>query len=217
MRKLLLITLLSLSTGLSLGPSAAQADEPGDFDYYVLSLSWSPNWCARDGDARNADQCHPRHDHGWTLHGLWPQYDSGYPEDCPAPRSLDPSRAQSDAMTDIMGSGGLAWHEWKKHGRCSGLPGPAYYALSRDAYESVTRPVVLRQLDRPIHVPASVIEEAWLQANPDMTANQITITCDGDQIAEARICLTKDLNLRACGADVARDCRAQKALLEPVR
>lgn len=197
--------------------SKAAADQPGAFDYYVLALSWSPNWCAREGDARNADQCHPRHDHGWTLHGLWPQYERGYPSDCPAPRRLDPSRGESDAMADIMGSGGLAWHEWKTHGRCSGLSGPDYYALSRAAYGAVTRPPVLRQLDRPIRVPASVIEEAWLQANPEMTADQITITCRGDQIAEARICLTKDLVLRACAPDVARDCRAENALLAPVR
>lgn len=210
MRKRILIALL-LACGM------AQADQPGDFDYYVLSLSWSPNWCAREGDARDADQCHPRHDHGWTLHGLWPQYETGWPAYCDAPRSADPSRDASDRMTDIMGSGGLAWHEWKKHGRCTGLDGPAYYALSREAYGSVTRPEVLRKLDRAIRVPAHVIEEAWLQANPGMTRDQITITCAGDQIAEARICLTRDLELRRCGTDVIRDCRNDRAFLAPIR
>lgn len=210
MRKLFLVGLLCLAT-------VGQADEPGNFDYYVLSLSWSPNWCARTGDAREAEQCDPDRDHGWTLHGLWPQFERGYPENCQAPRSLDPTRAQSDSMADIMGSGGLAWHEWKKHGRCSGLSGPEYFALSREAYGSVARPNVLRKLDRAIRVPASVIEEAWLQANPDMTADQITITCSGDQIGEARICLSRDLDLRRCGPDVIRDCTADKALLNPVR
>lgn len=159
--------------------------------------------------------------HATTMAGPCTGYgrstNAGIPSDCPAPRRLDPSRGESDAMADIMGSGGLAWHEWKTHGRCSGLSGPDYYALSRAAYGAVTRPPVLRQLDRPIRVPASVIEEAWLQANPEMTADQITITCRGDQIAEARICLTKDLVLRACAPDVARDCRAENALLAPVR
>ncbi len=36
-------------------------------------------------------------------------------------------------------------------------------------------------------------------------------------IQEARICLTKDLEPRRCGADVIRDCRMQDAVMEAVR
>ncbi|MEL7275780.1 MAG: ribonuclease T, partial [Pseudomonadota bacterium] len=105
MRRLLLLLLLAALP--------ARSDSAGEFDYYVLALSWSPSWCAAEGDARGADQCDPRHDHGFILHGLWPQYESGYPEYCRS--SLrDPSRRQTGAMEDIMGSGGLAWHQWKK-------------------------------------------------------------------------------------------------------
>ena len=63
-------------------PALADGGKPGQFDYYVLALSWSPNWCAREGDARRSDQCDPRHDHGWVLHGLWPQYHKGWPSFC---------------------------------------------------------------------------------------------------------------------------------------
>ena len=76
---------------LAAAPAAAAGDEAGRFDYYVLALSWSPTWCALDGDARGADQCDPRHDFGWTLHGLWPQYEEGYPQDC-ATTARPPSR-----------------------------------------------------------------------------------------------------------------------------
>lgn len=208
---------MRLAALLALAALPAAADEAGDFDYFVMALSWSPTWCVLEGDADASDQCHPRHDHGWVLHGLWPQYEDGWPQYCAVPASLDPSRRQSQNMEDIMGSGGLAWYQWKKHGRCSGLTGTDYYALSRKAYGSVERPEVLRKLEKPITVPASVIEEAWLQANPDMTADEITITCTDGMIAEARICLTRDLELRACGRDVARDCTLDRARLDPVR
>jgi len=194
----------------------AEGEQAGDFDYYVLSLSWSPNWCATTGDARGADQCHPRHAYGFTLHGLWPQYETGWPSWCPT-SAPDPSRRETEAMTDIMGSGGLAWHQWQKHGRCTGLSAEDYLALSRRAYRSVTIPPVFRALDRAVTLPASVVEEAFLEANPGLTVDQITVTCDGTMIAEVRLCLTKDLEPRRCGADVIRDCRLQDAEMEGVR
>ncbi|WP_299828047.1 ribonuclease T2 [uncultured Roseobacter sp.] len=201
---------------LMASPLAAQEHRAGVFDYYVLSLSWSPTWCALEGDARGSDQCAPRHDHGWILHGLWPQYERGYPEYCKT-RERAPSRRMTREMADVMGTSGLAWHQWKKHGTCSGLSAPDYYALSREAYARVIRPEVFRKLDKPVRLPASVVEEAFLQSNPDLEAKGITITCKAGHIQEARICLTRDLSPRTCGADVLLDCSSPSALFTPVR
>lgn len=120
-------------------------------------------------------------------------------------------------MSDIMASGGLAWHQWKKHGRCSGLSSEAYFALSREAYAKITRPPVFRKLDDPVKLPASVVEDAFIESNPELLRDMITITCRSSHIQEARICLTKDLGFRKCGADVLRDCSANDALFNPVR
>ena len=202
---------------LMLLPGLAWADgKPGQFDYYVLSLSWSPNWCEIEGDARGSDQCDARHDYGWILHGLWPQYHRGWPSFCQTAERA-PSRGMTAAMSDIMGSSGLAWHQWKKHGTCSGLSAPAYYALSRDAYARVTRPEIFRKLTRRVKLPASVVEEAWLEANPNLEPDGITITCRDGYIQEARICLSRDLDPVPCGRDVVRDCRMRDAVFAPVR
>jgi ribonuclease T2 len=191
------------------------ADEAGAFDYWVLALSWSPSWCALEGDARGAEQCD--RDLGWSLHGLWPQHERGYPEYCRT-AARDPSRSETGAMADIMGSGGLAWHQWKKHGRCSGLAPEDYFALSRRAYGAVARPEVLRRLAEPVRLPARVVEAAFLEADGRLFADAITITCRQGRIQEARICLGREsLAPRRCGADVSRDCRASDALLDPVR
>ncbi len=194
----------------------ADGEKAGEFDYYVLALSWSPNWCALEGNARNSDQCDPRHDHGWIMHGLWPQFERGWPSYCNS-ASRAPSRSETKAMEDIMGSGGLAWHQWKKHGRCSGLSSQDYFALSREAYEKITRPAVFRKLTKEITLPASVVEEAFLQDNPELEADGLTITCKQGHIQEARICLTKTLEPRACGADVIRDCDMSNAYFAPIR
>jgi ribonuclease T2 len=209
MRVLLIWLLMAL-------PATAEGEKVGDFDYYVLSLSWSPNWCAYEGDARDSDQCDARHDHGWILHGLWPQFHRGYPSYCRTSERA-PSRSMTAEMADIMGTSGLAWHQWKKHGVCSGLSASAYYALSREAYGRVVRPPVFRKLDREVKLPAAVVEEAFLKANPDMEPDGITITCRQGYIQEARICLSRSLDPVPCGADVVRDCTARDALFTPIR
>jgi ribonuclease T2 len=120
-------------------------------------------------------------------------------------------------MADIMGGAGLAFYQWKKHGRCSGLSSEEYFRTARAAYEAVQIPDLFARVDEPLALPASVIEEAFLEANPGMKGDEITITCKEGRIQEARLCLTKDLLPRRCGVDVRRDCRLTDAILEPVR
>ncbi|MFW8595459.1 ribonuclease T2 family protein [Cribrihabitans neustonicus] len=214
MRKLFLA--LAAALAALAGAAAAEGETAGEFAYYVLALSWSPNWCAHEGDARGAEQCDARHDFGWTLHGLWPQNERGWPSYCRS-TARPPSRAMTAAMADIMGSGGLAWHQWKKHGTCSGLEAEEYFALSREAYGKIRRPEVFRRLERPVTLPAAVVEEAFLEANPALSAEGVTITCRSGAIQEARICLTKALDPVACGADASRDCSLKDARLAPIR
>ncbi len=197
-------------------PALAEGERAGDFDYFVLALSWQPNWCAREGDARDAPTCAPEADAGWTVHGLWPQYETGWPSYCDT-GMRDPTRDETAAEADIFGSAGSAWYQWKKHGRCAGLPPEDYFATVRRAYEGVTRPDVFRRLQEAVRLPARVVEEAFLEANPDLAPDMLTITCTSGQIQEARLCLTQGLEPRTCGADVVRDCSDSGALLYPVR
>ncbi|NVO24533.1 ribonuclease T2 family protein [Donghicola mangrovi] len=199
---------------LSAVMAQAEGEKAGEFDYYVMSLSWSPSWCAIEGDARDAEQCDT--DLGWSLHGLWPQFHRGYPSYC---NTLEraPSRRETDAMADIMGSGGLAWHQWKKHGVCAGLSSTAYFDLSRRAYNSVKRPDVFRKLDKEVKLPATLIEEAFIKANPQFEPDMLTVTCTDRRIHEVRVCLSKDLEPVPCGRDVVKDCTLKDALFAPIR
>lgn len=194
----------------------AEGERAGEFDYYVLSLSWSAAWCALEGDARDDPQCDAGRGLTFVLHGLWPQYDAGWPSYCRT-GARDPARAETAAMADIMGGAGQAFYQWKKHGRCSGLMAGDYYRAARQAFESVSVPELFARVERPLTLPASVIEAAFLEANPALSAESISITCKAGLIQEARICLTQELEPRACGPDVARDCRLPDAVLEPVR
>jgi ribonuclease T2 len=194
----------------------AEGEQAGAFDYYVLSLGWSATWCSLTGDARNDPQCDDGRGFTFTLHGLWPQFEDGWPSYCRTPQR-DPSRSQTAAMADIMGGAGLAFYQWKKHGRCSGLAAADYFALSRKAYLAVSIPDVLSGLARDVELPASVVEDAFLEANPRLSPDMITITCEAGMIDEVRLCLAPDLTPRRCGTDVIRDCQLTDALMEAVR
>jgi ribonuclease T2 len=215
MRLPVLIALWILAAGTAAGQDRGPS-RPGAFDYYLLALSWSPSWCALTGDDRADPQCDAGRGLGFTVHGLWPQHEMGYPSDC-FTHHPDPSRAQTAAMADILGGAGLAFYEWRKHGRCSGLSAAEYFATLRRAHAGVTMPAVFDHISRDLQLDPQVIEDAFLEVNPGLTDAMMTVTCKADRIQELRLCLTRDLAPRDCAPDVARDCTLPSALLEAPR
>lgn len=196
--------------------AAAEGERAGDFDYLLLALSWTPAYCAAEGDARGNPQCDEGRGLGWTLHGLWPQYEEGWPSYCITPHA-EATHAETRAMADIMGSSGLAWHQWKKHGRCTGVSAENYFRASRLAYERVALPAPFTDMDRRAIWDAADVEAAFLKANPDLSEAALTVICRQNAIREVRICLTKSLSPRACAPDTARDCTLENAVVAPIR
>ncbi len=198
----------------------AQAQErrqnaPGQFDYYVLSLSWSPSFCeTATGDARR-QQCGPR-PFSFVVHGLWPQYERGFPESCqvPPPR-LDRNIMRS--MLDIMPAPGLVFHEWDQHGTCSGLPPREYFALVRKAREQVRIPEQYSYPRTPLTVTAAQVVDAFVRANQGLSPNDIAVDCSRTRLREVRICLTRELQFRDCSAGARGYCRSERLIMPPVR
>ena len=190
---------------LSGGPVAAE-DKAGDFDYYVAVFTWNASFCALSDDPDGSEQCDPRLDLPFVTHGLWPQNEFGkWPEYCRT-EARDPSRSESRAMSDIMGSGGLAWHQWKKHGRCSGLSAKEYFALIREVTAKVAVPDVLEGVDRDLKLNAEIVEAAFMDANPWMKDAGVSVSCRDGYVYEVRVCFSKGLTPRACTGNIARDC-----------
>ena len=200
-----LLTVGLLSFG-ALSPSgdAARAD---DFDFYVLSLSWSPSWCSANDRGGRTAQCNGRRSYGLVVHGLWPQNERGWPEDC---ASDEPDRVPDSLLRgyyDIIPSAGLAGHEWRKHGTCSGLNQSRYFSTIRSAYTRVKLPPLVfnGQIDR--RLATDDIETLMMKANPGLARDGIAIGCDHGQLSEIRICLTKSLDFRGCPQVDRNACR----------
>jgi len=187
------------------------------FTYYVLSLSWSPSYCA--GARRRAGdlQCGGGRPYDFVVHGLWPQFDRGWPEDCPSDGRPGPGRDEVDRMLDLMPSPDLVRHEWKKHGTCSGLTVAGYFEAIRHARESIRIPA---RFARPLAyqtVSPAELKSEFLKANPTLPADAIAVTCKGRDLQELRVCFDTGLKPRACGANEARQCRSPGVVLPPVR
>jgi ribonuclease T2 len=192
-------------------------NQPGKFDYYVLSLSWSPSFCEEAGE-RGQDrnqQCGTR-PYGFVVHGFWPEYETGFPEYCrvPAPR-LDRSIVSS--MLDLMPEPRLIFREWDRHGTCSGLTPHAYFDTIRKARATVRIPESYMEASRRLTVHPTEVEEAFVKANPGLARDALSVTCDGSRLTEVRVCMSKELGFRDCPDVARRACRREQVVMPPMR
>jgi ribonuclease T2 len=183
----------------------------GEFDFYVLSLSWTPAACA-SGAARNEECDAP---HGFLVHGFWPEYETGYPEDCPSDQPQRVPQSVLDTVDDVMPSTGLAGYEWRKHGICSGLSPAAYFALLGKAARKIVTPQLLTPGNVPSQTTPAKIEAAFGSANPGLTASGMAVRCTDNTLTEVRICLRKDLAFRPCSEIDAASCHARSISVAP--
>lgn len=197
---LLLLALVAAAAGNSKhrGSSHATHGKPGVFDYYLLTLSWEPEFCHSHADT---PECQSGH-HGFVVHGLWPQYAQGYPENC----SNAPGLANPAEMTDIMPDAGLVAHEWNTHGTCSGLDAEGYFKLLRQAFGSLKLPERFAAPRENFSLSPQDVKNDFIRANAGFSADDLTISCGNNYLTAVSLCMTKDLKPTAC--QNLRDCRA---------
>ena len=150
------------------------------------------------------------------MHGLWPQYDKGFPEYCevPAPRL---NRGIVSSMLDLMPAPRLIYNEWDKHGTCSGLAARDYFDTVRKAREAIKIPAQFGDLHEPLSVTPAAVQEAFIKANPGLSAGSMAVECDKKRLTEVRICLSKELQFRDCSEIARRSCRRDQLVMPPMR
>jgi ribonuclease T2 len=200
-------------------PEGGAKNQPGHFDFYVLALSWSPSYCeasAERAPERARDpQCGGR-PFAFVVHGLWPQYEHGFPAFCqtPAPR-LD--RAIVGSALDMMPSPRLIFHEWDRHGTCSGLTATEFFDSVRKARATVKVPAAYNDLEKPVMAAPGDIADAFIKANPGLSHEGLAVVCDGKRLNEVRICMNKDFSFRDCPEVARRTCKSEKVAMPAVR
>ncbi len=189
---------------------------PGRFDYYLLSLSWSPQYCSEMGDDPSDPQCAAGRHFGFVVHGLWPENENGVnPRTCKPAAPLDPSTGKS--VLDLMPSPQLVTHEWSTHGTCSGLSPADFFKLTRAATLKMKIPAKYQGSKAALVVPVKEFRQAVIDANPGLKGENFALYCDDRFLREVRVCLDKSLNFRSCGQRVKDSCGLAKMVLQPLK
>ena len=199
-----------LAAILAFAPAAQAKDEPGVFDYWVLALTWSPQYCYNH---ERDQQC--QRSYSFVVHGLWPQFEKGGgPEDC-----MDVERVERPLvlrMANIMPSSTLVQHELQEHGSCSGMNAEDYLLPTERAHRSLTMPAAYYDVPEELKTTVEEIENNFIQYNSDLNPKQIALKCSGRYLSEIRFCFDKDFNTRDCAEDVQDKC-GKKVILRPTR
>lgn len=184
-----------------------RASTPGNFDFYVLAMSWSPGFCETGGAEHGRAQCEPGTRLVFVVHGLWPQNQHGYPSDC-GTNSASPSRMALDAARSLYPDEGLARYEWRKHGTCTGKSPTDYFADVRRARDAIAIPKQFEAPDDQTSWAPLDIARAFVAANPRLRTDTMAVTCRENMLQEVRICFSKDLRGFVSCPEVARaSCR----------
>jgi ribonuclease T2 len=196
--------------------AAPSAMPPGAFDFYLLTLSWSPGFCDSGGSAKSPDQCSVGSDLASVVHGLWPQFDRGYPSDC-NPNAPQPSSIALALTRGVFPNDGLARYEWRKHGTCTGLSPQAYFADVKRARDEIVIPDALQAPREPLTLSPIEITRAFAAVNPGLRADNMAVGCLRGELQDVKICLSKDLRAFANCDEVARGtCRALAVNIPPI-
>ncbi len=188
---------------------------PGSFAYYLLVLSYAPDFCDQPQGNKDPRECGKGRHVGYVVHGLWPQGETTRgPENC---GSSPVSQSLVQFMLRYIPTESLIQHEWQTHGSCTGLSAADYFGLVRKARDAVTIPTDLTAPTQQLQLSPSDVESKFAGANPKYPRNAFRTSCYRNQeLEEIRICLSTDLTPRACGSS-AGECSANSVVVLPVR
>jgi ribonuclease T2 len=207
----LLVVVMALS--LCAFPSKHKKRDQGQsrFDYYLLSLSWAPNFCASHPND-NSSECKTGNHTAFVLHGLWPNANQG-----PSPLSCKPASPVAANivrhMLEYFPTKGLIQHEWEKHGTCSGLSAAQYFDKVEQAYKSIQVPQEYASFDQEQQLGVKDIEQNFAKSN-NAPEGAFRLSCHAGELLALEACLDKDLHLQACPR-TARECPAEQVKLSP--
>jgi ribonuclease T2 len=200
------VMLFSFAALLAATSAAAQnKGEPGKFDFYLMNLSWSPEFCSIQGVS---PQCAAKP--GFILHGLWAQNNDGsYPVFC----SEEHGPAKPSENLDLTPDPSLLDHEWAKHGTCSAVGPQRFFAMEREAYHSLKIPAEFVHVDQEISMTPDKILGLFYRANPAYPQGSILLSCGRNHLTAIEACFSKDLKPIVCQG--LRTCHANSVKITP--
>ncbi|EYU40680.1 hypothetical protein ABFS82_14G060000 [Erythranthe guttata] len=195
-------------------------NNPREFDYFVLALQWPGTYCRRTRHCCSSNGCcrSTNAPTGFTIHGLWPNYNDGTWPSCCTGKTFDAKEVSTllsglnmywpslscGSTSNCHGGKGIFWeHEWEKHGTCaSSVTGEEYnyFVTALNVYFKYNVTDVLREAGYvasdsekyPLGGIVSAIQNAY-HSTPELQ-------CSGGALQELHLCFYKDFTPRDCAA-----------------
>lgn len=182
-----LVAFLAAATSLC----AQKKGEPGKFDFYLLDMPWSPEFCSI---ADTSAQCQPPQQ-SFVVHGLWPQNNDGsYPVFCAQQQGPANPRENFDITPDLQ----LLTHEWAKHGTCSAQNPTRFFQMEHQAFASIHIPPAFDRVDHEISMSPSEILDLFYKANPQLPHGSLVVSCRANHFTAIEACFTTGLRPMQC-------------------
>ncbi|WP_318437042.1 ribonuclease T2 [Photobacterium leiognathi] len=181
----------------------------GDFDSYVLALTWQPGFCEHFSYKGTKPECNAINDGklkitNLTLHGLWPNKAScgtsyGY---CDRYARLDLSRSTikeiAPWMPNFYYQTKFGEYEWKKHGTCQTRNADDYFLTATKLVEKVDASPIGQFIKDNIgrNVSVSSFKKQLTSKFGSDAVDRISLACtQGKYLNEVRLNLGKNIDL----------------------
>ena len=176
------------------------------YDFYLLNLSWSPEYCVTNPGAAECSQ------HlGFVVHGLWPQNNDGsYPKNC----GSRPGPTSPSAWQGLFPTAALAQHEWVTHGVCTPYDADTYFGLIRKAGAEVQIPPTFTGPTQPASDTPADITAQFAKINTGIPPAGIALSCGNNALTAMEFCFDKNLAPIACQG--VRTCRANSVKIPSI-
>lgn len=217
MRRLVLLcaVFLSLACANDHAPAQQVNSAPGKYDFYLLNLSWSPEFCdtlktltPAEQAARTSTECSAPH--AFVVHGLWPEnFDGTYPASC----STRPGPRKWSRYLDMTPDVDLLKHEWFKHGTCTTLSPDAFFSTERQAYTSVVVPHAFKHVSQALMLAPEAILTMFHKSNPSFPKGSFALACDNNRLTAVEACFSRGVQPIAC--QHVKSCTADTVTVEP--
>ncbi len=173
----------ALALLLPASPSWAESSEAG----WIAEFVWSPHYCSRFHDAREAHEPQCTAVNGFVLQRLQQQTAGANAADCK--RGGPMSGAIVDQMVQFTRNRVETQRAWLRHGRCSGLSEADYAAYAEHVDRRMSWPAHHPSKDREALTKPEAVLADIVRDNPGLATAAIAVRCQKRQIASILLCL----------------------------
>jgi len=187
MLRMQVAAVLAIALGWYAAPSLAAPSA------WTLQLTWSPEFCEANLSSKEPQCTEERY---FVVSGLQPLFDLD-PPSCDDDDALQ--KDEAERWLAVVPNRAQVKKIWKRQGACSGLDTAGYFTQLERASRRVVIPEAFTAVtEKAQHRSRAEVKSAFIQSNPGLTAEAISMSCHGRWVETIEFCLDAAFEFRSC-------------------